>query len=258
MYKYKDTIYYSDLLNDDFGSTIKEIPLPRHYKYYSENLINHFIDFIIYRVFVRPIALLYNKIKFHQKFVNKKLLKKVKGGYFIYSNHTAFAGDAFTPNILEFKRKNYIVVGRETASLTSIIYLLRTLGAIPLSNNMSDMKQYFNCIKKRSKNSSITIYPEAHIWPYYTDIRPFSSEAFKYPAKFNKPIFTLTNCYQKKKFGKRPRIISIINGPYYPKKEFNIKDNSIFLRNIAYQNMKYAATTYSTYEYYKYEYKEKN
>ena len=253
MRRYKDTIYYDDLISDDFGATNFDFnELPKNYKYITSNIFSSFIDFVLYRIIARPIAYLYNKIKFHQHIYGKLKLLKVRGGYFIYSNHTAYGLDAFTPNIISLFKKNYIVVGKDTASLTKLLPLLRSLGAIPLSDKYSDMIKCIETINKRSKFNSITIYPEAHIWPYYNDIRPFDSISFKYPAKLNKPIFFLTNCYQKRLIGKRPKVKTFIDGPYYPKEDLSVRDNAIYLRNIAYNKMKERCQQYSTFEYFNY------
>ena len=257
MRHYRDTIYYDDLNKDDFGDTkISLTELPKNYKYINSSISSSLIDFVLYRLIARPIAYLYNKIKFHQRIYGKLKLLKVSGGYFIYSNHTAYGLDAFTPNIISLFKKNYIVVGKDTASLTKILPLLRSLGAIPLSDRYSDMIKCIDTINKRSKFNSITIYPEAHIWPYYNDIRPFDSISFKYPVKLNKPIFCLTNCYQKRLFGKRPKVRTFIDGPYYPREDLGVRENAQYLRDIAYNKMKERCNKYSTFEYFNYVKKE--
>ena len=75
--------------------------------------------------------------------------------------------------------------------------IVEMLGAIPVPGNKESMKNFLDAIKKRIENgNSITIYPEAHIWPYYTKIRPFKEVSFKYPVELNVPAFCMTNTYQ--------------------------------------------------------------
>lgn len=110
-----------------------------------------------------------------------------------------------------------------------------------------------NCIKTRiNQKKAIMIYPEAHIWPYYTKIRPFNYQSFKYPIKYNKPIFVLTNCYQKRRFFKRPKIKTFIDSPFYPNTSLNELEAAKELRNIAYNIMSDRTSKYSNYEYIKY------
>ena len=99
------------------------------------------------------------------------------------------------------------------------------------------MKNFLSYIDYRiGKNNSITIYPEAHIWPYYTKIRPFKSVSFKYPVKLNKPVFCITNTYQKRKNNK-VKIISYIDGPFFKNNELTSKEAEQDLRNRVYEKM---------------------
>ncbi len=46
----------------------------------------------------------------------------------------------------------------------------------------------------------MTIFPEAHVWPYYTGIRPFGEAAFHYPVATGKPVYTMTVTYQRRRW----------------------------------------------------------
>lgn len=253
--KYQDTIYYKDELNDDFaGMNIEFNPLPKSYRYISKGLTRKFCDFFIYRIIARPITFFYMRLKFHYKLKNKKVLKEMRHkGCFIYSNHTMAIGDAFSCNDVFKIKKNYIVVGKETASLTLILPLLRALGSLPINDSVKSKKDLYKAISLRLKqHRSITIFPERHIWPYYNKIRPFSFETFKYPARLNVPIVVLTNCYQKKKFGHRPKIKGYLSGPIYPDMSLNPNNRAMKMRDECYNLMVENATKYSTYSYFNY------
>ena len=77
LHEYQETITYYDELNDDFGDTVqKVVPLPKRYKIYSKNFFVALFNFFIYWIIVRPIAIIYMKIKFHYKVKNKKAFKE--------------------------------------------------------------------------------------------------------------------------------------------------------------------------------------
>lgn len=97
--------------------------------------------------------------------------------------------------------------------------------------------------------SSVTIFPEAHIWPYYTKIRPFGAASFKYPVKLQVPVFCITHCYRKRKFGKRPRIVSFVDGPFYPDQSLPVGEATQKLRDQIYATMCERAEKYSDYAY---------
>jgi 1-acyl-sn-glycerol-3-phosphate acyltransferase len=127
-------------------------------------------------------------------------------------------------------------------------------GAIPIPSNKKAMKNFLSAIEQRiNENSAITIYPEAHIWPYYTKIRNFKAVSFKYPIELNKPVFCMTNTYQKKSNGK-PKIVTYIDGPFFPDKNLNFHEQKQNLRDQVFNCMQERSKN-SNIEYIKYIFK---
>ena len=102
-----------------------------------------------------------------------------------------------------------------------------------------------------SKDNPILIYPEAHLWPYYTKIRPFDNKSFRYPVNLNKPVFTFTTTYHKRKHSKKPKIVIYVDGPFYPDRSLDKKSAMQKLRDEVYQKMCERAKL-SDYEFVKY------
>lgn len=251
----KGIYYYKDLKNDDFsGTNITVKPLSDKYKYLHKNPLWHIPANFVYFVIAKPLFWFITKFICHQRYANKKLMRQAKKtGAIIFGNHTTLLADAFVPNLVFSFRRNYIVVSPETLSIKGIRTLLAYLGAMPLTEKLSLKKKFLKALEHHlDKKKLITIYPEAHIWPYYTKIRPFDDTSFKYAALFDKPVFALTNCYQKRKFGKKPKIVTYFDGPFYPKPELNTKENAAYLRDLVYKTMVDRAEKYSTYAYIKY------
>lgn len=236
--------YYSDELNDDFANNdIKTKKLPKNYKYFSKNPIRKFFSFIIYHFIVTPIVFLLQKIFYHEKIVGRKKLKKhKKTGFFLFGNHTRAMGDAYCPSLLTFPKKAYIVVNPDAVSIKGIKWLVEDLGAIPVPSDLSEInefKNYYSAIKKHAeKNHIITIYPEAHIWPFYTDIRPFNDTSFRFPVITKKPVFTFTSTYEKRKFGKGVKVTVYVDGPFFTDETLSVKDQTTNLRDVCYDTMK--------------------
>ncbi len=115
--------------------------------------------------------------------------------------------------------------------------LSQMLGAIPIPCDKKGMEHFLETIENNiDKQHSITIYPEAHIWPYYTKIRPFKDVSFKYPIKYNVPAFCITNTYQKGKKDKI-KIVTYIDGPFFADKNLSIQEQKKDLRNQIYNCM---------------------
>lgn len=74
-----------------------------------------------------------------------------------------------------------------------------------------------------NKNNAVMIYPEAHVWNYYTKIRDFNSSVFKYPIKENVPTFVVTTTFRKWKMN-RPRIVMYVDGPFFADEKLNMKE----------------------------------
>ena len=103
-----------------------------------------------------------------------------------------------------------------------------------------------------NQGKAVIVYPEAHVWPFYTKIRPFDHQCFLYLIKNNKPMFVLTNCYQKRRFFKRPQIVTYADGPFYPNPSLSRNDAAKELRDIAYETMCKRVKDHTTCEYIKY------
>ena len=234
-------IYYEDELNDEFSkSSIEPRIIDENYKYVHKNPLWNLCSFVLQNILSAPIKILYAKIKFRIKYIGKEKIKPYKNeGYFIYGNHTQPFADTFIPSIPMYPKRNFLIVNPVNISLKGTGTLVEMLGAMPIPSNKSAMKNFLEAIKqKTNKGYAITIYPEAHIWPYYTKIRPFKDVSFKYPIQLKKPAFCITNTYQSYgKNNKKIRIVSYIDGPFYPNKELTLKEQQKELRNKIYNCM---------------------
>lgn len=248
------TFIYSDPLNDDFaGISRKKKNIGPDYLYINNNFFWKIIAFIVYRLIMTPIAYFHSIFFDHVKIVNKKIMKGFSNkGYFIYGNHTLLPGDAFIPNMITFPKKAYFIVHEDNVALKGTENFMKMIGAMPIPSTMEGTRNFVSALEKRVvEHNAIVVFPEAHIWPYYNDIRPFKSVSFKYPVKFNDPSFCFTTCFKKRKFGKKPKVVVFLDGPFYPNVELPYKDSQEDLRNRVYETMK-ERVKYSDYEYIKY------
>lgn len=244
-------IYYSDELNDDFlGLKRNTITIDEKYKY-KRNFIWNFFSMILYRVIMTPIAFLYMKIKFHFKVVNKKCLKlHRKESYFMYANHTLVPADGYMPSCICFPKRVMVIVNADNLSLPGTKNFMAMIGGTPIPNKLNGMRNFMAAIHRYvEKKRVIMIYPEAHIWPYYTGIRPFKATSFAYPIKEDVPAYCFTVTYQKRRFG--IKITAYVDGPFNYDKSLSPKDAQQKLRDEVYETMLERSKN-STYEKIKY------
>lgn len=251
------TLYYSDELNDDFsGTTITRRELKPNYRYFNRGIIGALKKFIIYRVIVTPICFIYSRVIKRVTFKNKKVLKGYKRrGCFIYGNHTAHMLDAFSPTCISFPRAADVVVNADATSIKGLRGILRSLGALPIPEGFRKMIKFNEAVGTAiEKKHWVAIYPEAHIWPYYTKIRPYSHVSFTYPVRLGAPVFSFTMTYKKRKHSKRPKRIVYVDGPFFSDVTLPQKEAAKKLRNEVYNAM-CARASLSDCEYVEYIYR---
>ena len=193
-------IYYENELEDEFSDAqITPKKIDKNYCYLG-GVGRKIGRLFFYHILAKPIAFLYMKLKYGHKIVNKKALKKVRNtGFFIYGNHTNPIADALIPTMLGHPVGVYVIVHANNVSMPVLGKITPSLGAIPLPDDSDAAKNFNHAIDTLiTQNKCIAIYPEAHIWPYYTGIRNYNDNSFRYSVKCNVPVFSFTNTYQKR------------------------------------------------------------
>lgn len=222
----KKTLFYSSF-EDDFEQTQNQnFKLPDDYKWIKKDPLSKFLG-----VFTYALAIVFSSVYCHLflgvRIKGKKLLKNSKKtGAFIYGNHTQPIGDVFNPALACFPYSRiYTVVSPANYALPIIGKILPYLGALPIPDTVTGMKKFTEALNERLDDGHpIVIYPEAHIWPYYTKIRPFPDTSFKFPVKAKKPSFAMTATYQKRRWRKRPKITIYIDGPFFADETLSRKE----------------------------------
>ena len=235
------TIYYTDEKHDEFSSAII-IPkkIDGRWNYLRQGIGWGVKRWFFYRICGTPIAYLYCKLAFGWQVKNRAVLRSInkKHGFFIYGNHTQAVGDAFFPSLAVFPKSVYTIVHSNNVSMSVLGKINVYLGALPLPDTLQAAKNFKKAVNVRfQKGNAVMIYPEAHIWPYYTGVRNFPAASFRYPVENNAPCFALTNVYKKRKIRQKPRIVTYLDGPFYAEKSLPLKERMQQLREKIYAKM---------------------
>lgn len=236
------TVYYNDLLNDEFsGTKIKRKPLGPRFKYVHKNPFFRFFAFLFYRVVAVPLFFFVSKIGYGVKVLGKANTRSLHlKGYFVYGNHTQIC-DAWNPQVFVTGGKRaYIVANQDATSISGVRTLVQMLGCIPVPERPEEVPGFRECLAYRIKQkAAIIIYPERHIWPYYTHIRPFPDDSFVYPAELNVPVIAQCTTYRRRKFFKngKPRMTIHLSSPIYPDMSLSLADRKKALRDQVYDFM---------------------
>lgn len=241
----KKVIYYVDELNDEFANdSIQAKVIDESFEYLggTKRKIGHLFW---YKIVARPLAYVFLKLWFGHKIVGKKKLLDVikhnnisKKGIFLYGNHTNGLADALIPSMISYPKDAYVVVHPNNVSMPILGDITPSLGALPLPDNREAARNFFEALQYHVDNKdTITIYPEAHIWPYYTKIRPFKELSFRYPLQYDASVYCFTNVYRKRRFRKTPRIITFVDGPFTADQHLSNAQKKKALRDKVYKTM---------------------
>ncbi len=219
-------VLYSDELNDDFATPRHACSVDGGYRY-SHGPAWQLFSFALYRLIATPVAYLFCRLCFGVRIRGKSNLRGLRGGYFLYGNHTQGAADAFIPTLVTFPRRCDIVCGREAVSIPIVKHIVPMVGGIPLGSTVSGCHNFsdalLGCIKH---GRAVAIYPEAHIWPYCNYIRNYPSGSFMYPHKMEVPAVGFTVTYRRRRgiFRRLPPLIDVTVGKPVMPGDYSTRD----------------------------------
>lgn len=215
-------VYEYKSFDDDVVTTAgQNYELPEGYRYvrnrWWERLWSSFL-LVIFRV----VARIWLRFGLDASFVGREKLLEVPGdsGFFVYGNHTQEFGDpmiAIALGLRPVRRRVCAVCSPSNLGVPVIGPILPYLGAIPIASGLEGLRRTEEAIGWCCDHARpVVIFPEAHVWPWYTGIRPYSSVSFHYPVKEKLPVFAMTVTYRKRRFGRRPQAVIYIDGPWPP------------------------------------------
>ena len=252
----KKTIYYDNLLEDEFsGTKIKRKPLPENYKYYRKNPFYRAFAWFVYYLIAFPIIYLVVRFYGYRLKGAKKMRKLMHHPIFFYGNHTQILDAVVVQSLVSRGKRSYIVTNQDTSSIKGILWLVKMLGILPTPENPNESRKFVEAIKYHaSHKSAIIIFPEAHIWPYYTHIRPFGDESFTYPAAIGAPVVPFCTTYRSRKFfkNKRPLPTVYIGAAIFPDMNKSLPDRKKDLRDRVYDYLRETSSNQENVPYIRY------
>ena len=249
------TRYYDSFDTDFVESAAQNFTLPKDYRFVRRDPWSKCLSVLCYGLallFSSAYCGLFLRLRVH----GREKLSAVKGGFFLYGNHTQPVGDVFTPALCVLPRRIYTVVSTANYGIPVIGKLLPYLGALPITGDLRGLRKLEEAMEYRlTRGNPIVLYPEAHVWEYCTFLRPMHASAFRFPAKMQKAVFTMTVTYKKTRWRKRPKMEVFLDGPFYGEGE-GVRDRAEALCRRVTETMQ-ARTKNSNCAYVRYEKKTK-
>ncbi|MGI6204697.1 MAG: lysophospholipid acyltransferase family protein [Anaerovoracaceae bacterium] len=226
------TEYYRSFDQDFVESRDQEEKLKDGYIWIHRNVIYRAVSAVAYAA-ASLFAVVYDRCVLRVRVKGRKVLRGTRGkGIFLYGNHTQPFGDVFAPVLYAFPKHIYTIVSTANLGIPVIGKILPMLGALPIPGSIRGMKELRSAVMERIENGScVVIYPEGHVWPWCSFIRPFSEGAFRFPVICNAPAYSMTTTYQSRGEGKKPRVTVYIDGPFVPDEGVSPKESARRLRD---------------------------
>ncbi|WP_262316015.1 lysophospholipid acyltransferase family protein [Lacticaseibacillus parakribbianus] len=208
-------IRYHDLTDDVIAPGQAEPALPDNFRFARTTWPERLVTASIYRG-----ARLFGRWYWHRKlrvrYVNLAALAPYRGqSLFLYGNHTQEIGDPFLPMQL-LTQPVYTLASAANRKVPVLGPLLPYGRALVLPQTKAQTRRFLAALQAAlGQGGAVAIYPEAHVWPYYTGIRPFRPGSFHYPVATNRPSFAFTTTYQD--LG----TTVYVDGPFWPDPALN-------------------------------------
>lgn len=256
--KPKKIVQYTNESTDDFaGNSIHTKTVGDKFRYSGRTPLWYAVGAFLYRLVATPVAWTVCRVRFGVRVENRKALRALRGkGYFLYANHTQALHDAFEPSLLSFPKKCHIVTSADAVSIPFLRNLVLMFGALPLPGTARAARKFrFALDDAIRKKRVVTIYPEAHIWPYYTGVRDFPDGSFAYPVRLNAPVVAAAIKYRERRFFRNapPFITVVLSDPIYPDKSLSPAEARKKLRNAVYDFLRDTLCVPDNAEYIRYE-----
>ncbi len=253
----KKVIYYNDVTDDFAGNDIKTKEIGADFKYVNNNPAWKAAAFLLYYIFGVPFSWVCIRIINGTKIVNRKAIRKMKGGFFIYGNHTHWS-DALLPYIVTAPKRTFMIANRDAISIKGIKNIVLMLGTIPIPSGIKQLGRFIETVEKRcGEGGCIAVYPEATTWPYYNGLRPFPPTSFTYPAKLHAPIIAMATTFHKRRgllsFMKTPARTVNLSEPITAGSGMSVPEAKKFLHGKTYDFIKSTIEQNGSLEYIRYE-----
>ena len=213
-------VRYYDSFSDDFvESGNQSAAVPEGFKWNDGSVLHRLWSAALYQA-ARAFALPYCRMVLGMRIENHvKPDENGVGGCFLYGNHTQPVGDAFMPvRVLPMlgKKRLHVMASPANLGIPILGKILPAMGAIPIPSSIGQMKQFKKAVEARVRQGRcVVIYPEGHVWPYDTHIRPFQSGAFRFPVENEAPAFCMATTYRRRKCRSKPAITVYVDGPFH-------------------------------------------
>lgn len=180
---------------------LRDVVLDENYPYLQKGFrwkVQRATAWVLYTFILSWLVRLTHGLRVCDKKKLRKHQKEFKNGAITICNHV-FEWDTICLSIAMGNRKFYFpawagnLVGPNGP-------LIRMAGGIPIPESIKAMKVFKAAMEEVFEtNTWVHYFPEAAMWYFYPDIRPFKKSAFQQAVKYNRPIIPMAYSFRPRK-----------------------------------------------------------
>jgi 1-acyl-sn-glycerol-3-phosphate acyltransferase len=232
--------YYTSFSEDFVDSGNQSYSLPDDFSWSRTDLPFRIGSAVAYGIGV-VCAELFDRLYLHAHFVDCRGARRpddAKRGFVLYANHTQAVGDPLTPAVAIWPVRPYVLAGPANLAVPVIGRILPQLGALIIPSTLKGMKEFRAAVDRHlAADDCVVVYPEAHVWPWCTTIRPFDTTSFAFPIDSGVPAYCMTTTYQPRPHHARPKATIYLDGPFYPDAELPRREQRQQLHDVVFERM---------------------
>lgn len=189
--------------------------------YHGDGLLHRIGYYLVLAVFWL-VSFVYAHAVLHIRIIGTKKLRAARHqGYFMYANHTQPFGDICITVLENWPHRITAIMAQANFGIPVLGPILHHYDFLAVPKTDAQRAGYKKAMTTLVAKDHVAcqVYPEAHVWPWATRIRPFTPTSMRYPVRYGVASFTSTTTYQSRGKGKTPRAVVYIDGPFYPRVE---------------------------------------
>lgn len=214
---------------DPLNMHVVHMPTPlnykvdEHFRFINRNIFFRLGSSLLFYLIGMPVLTITSRLFLGLKIKGQHNLRYLKGGAITVTNHVHVLDSPMVACSL-FPRKPLFASLKSNFEIPFIRWLVRLLGGVPIPESPKALHAFLEAMRSQLKKGRIVhFYPEASLWPRYSDLRPFKNGAFHLAVKSGVPVVPMVFTFREprglnKKLHKKQLVTLTIGKPEYPAK----------------------------------------
>ena len=239
---------YQEKHKDDPSAHKIHMPTPfvynvdENFVFVNRNIFFRLSSTILFYIIAIPLLKILSILWFGLRIKGEKNLGYLKSGAITVANHMHALDSPMIACSL-FPRKAHMATLKSNFEIPIIRWLVRMLGGVPIPETPKALYSFMESMREElDKGRIVHFYPEASLWPWHSELRPFKNGAFNLAVRSSVPVVPMVFKFRDAKWPismirKKPLITLEVGSPIYPHEEGTNKQRIIMLRDKTHEYM---------------------